>query len=160
MKGSVLITIGCLLGSALMAGLFFAFSVCIMKALAQLPASEGAAAMKTINVAILNPIFLIVFVGTAVASLIGVIFSLTHWQTPGAAYLLAGGLCYLIGTFLVTIIFSVPMNDALQAAAPGAEETARLWATYLSSWTAWNHVRTIGALAATTCFALALRSPI
>ena len=115
--------------------------------------------MKTINVVILNPIFLVVFLGTAAASAFCLIVSLTHWQTPNATYLLAGSLCYLIGIFLVTMVFNVPMNDALQAAAPGSEEEARLWATYLTNWTAWNHVRTIGGSAATLCFALALHLP-
>ena len=80
--------------------------------------------MKTINVVILNPIFLVVFLGTAAASAFCLIFSLTHWQTPNATYLLAGSFCYLIGIFLVTMVFNVPMNDALQAAAPGSEEEA------------------------------------
>jgi uncharacterized membrane protein len=37
------------LGSGLMAGLFFAFSVSVMKTLARLPSGEGIAAMQCIN---------------------------------------------------------------------------------------------------------------
>ena len=53
------------LGCGLMGGLFFAFSVAVMKALGRLPPAEGIAAMQSINVAILNPVFLTVFFGTA-----------------------------------------------------------------------------------------------
>src|SRR5262249_36312950 len=44
-----------------LAGLFFAFSVAVMQALARLPAAGGIAAMQSINIAILNPLFLSVF---------------------------------------------------------------------------------------------------
>jgi uncharacterized membrane protein len=53
------------LGCGLMAGLFFAFSVAVMKVLARLPSAEVIAAMQAINVAIINPVFLTVFFGTA-----------------------------------------------------------------------------------------------
>jgi uncharacterized membrane protein len=55
------------LGCGLMAGLFFAFSVSVMKALARLPSGAGMAAMQSINVAIINPVFLAAFFGTAAA---------------------------------------------------------------------------------------------
>src|SRR5690606_28980359 len=41
------------LGCALMAGLFFAFSVAVMRALGALPAAQGIAAMQSINAVIL-----------------------------------------------------------------------------------------------------------
>src|SRR5215510_625162 len=44
------------LGCGLIAGLFFAFSVAVMQALARLPAAGGIAAMQSINSAILNPL--------------------------------------------------------------------------------------------------------
>ena len=55
------ITLVAALGCGLMAGLFFAFSVSVMKALARLPSAEGIAAMHSINVAIINPVFLATF---------------------------------------------------------------------------------------------------
>ena len=55
------------LGCGLMAGLFFAFSVSVMKALARLSSAEGIAAMQSINVAIINPVFVAAFFGTAAA---------------------------------------------------------------------------------------------
>jgi uncharacterized membrane protein len=145
------------LGSGLIAGVFFAFSSFVMKALSRIPAAEGIAAMQSINVVVLNPVFLSVFVGTAAACLIAIVFAWLRWNQPGAGYLLAGGLLYLIGTFLVTVAFNVPRNDVLAAVAPVDPESAKLWAGYVSSWTAWNHVRTVAALAAAASFSLALR---
>ena len=111
------------LGCGLMAGLFFAFSVSVMKALARLPSAEGIAAMQSINVAIINPVFLAAFFGTAAACvLIIMIASLLRWHDPGAVYLLIGGAFYLIGTFLVTFVFNVPKNNALATVAPATRD--------------------------------------
>jgi uncharacterized membrane protein len=144
------------LGCGLMAGLFFAFSVSVMKALARLPSAEGIAAMQSINVAIINPVFLAVFLGTAVACLLVMIAALLRWHNPGAVYLLIGGALYLVGTFLVTLVFNVPKNNALASVAPADPESASLWTDYLSKWTAWNHVRAAAALAAAASLTIAL----
>jgi uncharacterized membrane protein len=58
------------LGCGLMAGVFFAFSCFVMAALARLPVPQGLAAMQSINVRVLNPLFLGVFMGTAAACLV------------------------------------------------------------------------------------------
>ena len=137
------------LGCALMAGLFFAFSVAVMGALARIQPPEGMAAMQSINRVILNPLFLIVFLGTAAVCLLVVLGSLWRWHEAGAACLVAGGLLYLVGTFLVTMLFNVPLNNALDTATPSSADGARLWARYLSTWTPWNHVRTVTSFAAT-----------
>ncbi len=46
------------LGSELIAGVFFAFSTFVMKALAQQPAAQGIATMQTINITVINPWFM------------------------------------------------------------------------------------------------------
>ena len=150
------ITLVAALGCGLMAGLFFAFSVSVMKALARLPSAEGIAAMQSINVAIINPVFLAAFFGTAAACVLIMIVSLLRWHDPGAVYLLIGGAFYLVGTFLVTLVFNVPKNNALASVAPTDPEGASLWIDYLSKWTAWNHVRAAASLAAATSLTIAL----
>lgn len=138
------------LGSGLIAGAFFAFSTFVMAALARLPAAHGIAAMQSINLVVINPWFLGVFVGTAAAC------ALLAWQEPGAMLLLAGALLYFAGTFLATMFFNVPLNDALAAVAPDSSEGASLWSRYLITWMNWNHVRTIAALAASAALTTAL----
>jgi uncharacterized membrane protein len=144
------------LGCGLMAGFFFAFSACVMKALARLPPEQGIAAMQSINVAVINPVFLSAFLGTAAACVLLAISALVRWHRPGGVYLLAGSLLYLVGTLLVTLVFNVPRNNALAASAPASADGAILWAGYLTSWTAWNHVRTAAALAAAAALTVAL----
>lgn len=50
----------------------------------------------------------------------------------------------------------VPLNDALAIAKPDNTDGASLWASYLTNWTIWNHVRTIAALAAAALLTIAL----
>lgn len=69
--------------------------------------------------------------------------------------MLAGGVLYLAGTILVTMRFNVPRNEALKRVAPTSGEGAALWAGYLVTWTAWNHVRAAAAFLASACFGLA-----
>ena len=146
------------IGAGLNAGLFFIFSVCIMASLARLPAEQGIAAMQAINVVILNPWFLLVFMGTAVLSLILVAGGFIHGG-PARFYLIAGGLLFLAGVILVTMIVNVPMNNALEALQPGSDEAARLWAsTTLVDWVWWNHVRTLSSIGALGCFVMAFRT--
>ena len=144
------------IGCGLVAGVFFAFSAFIMKALARVPPAHGISAMQSINVAVINPWFLVPFLGTALGCVVLAVRSFSAWQTPGDGYRLAGSLLYLVGTILVTFVFNVPRNDALAAADPASADGARLWSGYVTRWTTWNHVRTFAALAAAVSFTLAL----
>jgi uncharacterized membrane protein len=145
------------LGCGLIGGVFFAFSTFVMKALAQQPTAEGIATMQSINITVINPWFMTAFVGTAVACIILAISSLSKWHQPSAVYLLVGSILYVFGTFGVTMIFNVPLNNALAIARADSPEGANLWANYLTDWTFWNYVRTTAALAATALLAIALR---
>jgi len=144
------------LGSGLVAGVFFAFSSFVMKALAKLPPAQGIAAMQSINVVVINPLFMSVLFGTAAGCLAIAIQSGLRWNEPGAAWRLASALIYLVGVIGVTIVCNVPRNDALATLDPTAPDSARLWAEYVSSWVAWNHVRTIGSLLAAAGFVWAM----
>ena len=144
------------LGSGLVAGVFFAFSTFVMGALGRLPAAHGIAAMQSINVVVINPLFLGAFLGTAALCALLVAVAMVTWQQPGAMLLLVGALLYFVGTFLVTMFFNVPLNDTLAAVAPDSSDGASLWARYLSTWTNWNQVRTIAAFAASAVLTIAL----
>jgi uncharacterized membrane protein len=144
------------LGSALIAGAFFAFSSFVLAALARLPAPAGIAAMQSIIAAIKTPFFLAVFFGTAaLAALLGIAAPL-RWSEPGALHLLIGSLLYLNGPFGVTLFKNLPLNNKLAAMKPESKESARFWDEFRAAWGLWNHVRWIGALGASAAFILAL----
>lgn len=147
------------LGCGLIAGVFFAFSTFVMKALARIEPTQGIVAMQSINITVINPLFMGAFLGTAVACIFLVISTLFRWHQPGVPYLLIGSLLYVVGTVGVTIVFNVPLNDALANVEPSSTEGASLWVSYLNNWTFWNHIRSAAALAASASFTIALRYP-
>jgi uncharacterized membrane protein len=139
-------------GAGTVGGVFFAFSVFVMRALAQLPAAQGVAAMQRINVVVLRPAFLGVFIGT-VALLLGAA-ALSRFN-PWAV---AAALLYAIGSFGVTMAFNVPRNNRLAALPAESPQAAAYWPQYVREWLLWNHVRTAASLAASACSAVALSS--
>ncbi|HUU67334.1 MAG TPA: anthrone oxygenase family protein [Methyloceanibacter sp.] len=150
------VTLLAALGTGLLAGNFFAFSAYLMRALTGLSAERGIVAMQAITAAIKSIPFLILFFGTAV--LCAVLFStaILAWGKPDAYYRLAGTLFFLLGTFPVTMMANRPLNNRLAIASPDTQEGRELWKRIQSSWAAWNHVRTVTALAACALLILAL----
>lgn len=144
------------ISSALSAGIFFAFSTFVMRALALQPSASGIATMQSINITVFNPWFYSAFFGPAVACVLLAVTALRNWEQPGAIYLLVGSLLYLIGTLGVTGLGNVPLNDALAIMPPSSAEGAKLWSQYLTDWTFWNHVRTAAAFLAAAMFTFSL----
>ena len=145
-----------LLGSALVGGVFFAFSSFVMKALARVPSSEGIAAMQSINIIVINPSFLGAFLGTALLSLGVVVLALVSRSHPSTMFLLGGAIFYFAGTFLVTMFGNVPLNDQLAAVSVTNRAARDVWEHYLDRWTMWNHVRTASAMLAALMYSLGL----
>ncbi|MFC3094501.1 DUF1772 domain-containing protein [Alteromonas sediminis] len=117
-----------------MIGMYGIFSNTIIKALTA--TSKGAAAMVEINQVILNPLFKVIFFGSALSALYFFIF-----KEGGLA---VAGILFFVGTFMVTVVKNVPMNNRLKAASEqGDLET--YWEEYASQWNRWNHVRTLSA---------------
>jgi uncharacterized membrane protein len=144
-----------IIGCAVIAGVFFAFSTFIMNALSRLPPAQGIAAMQSINITAINPLFMTTLFGTAAACIWLAISALPKLPQTDAVYLLVGSLLYLVGAIGVTIAFNIPLNDALAKVVPESNEGTNLWTRYLTEWTFWNHIRTLAAISAAIILLLA-----
>jgi uncharacterized membrane protein len=144
------------IGSGLVAGIFFAFSTFVMAALGRILAEQGIAAMQSISITVLNPAFFIAFLGTGAVCLALVAGSYVWWGEASGKLVLAASLIYLVGCIGVTMVCNVPLNYALAAAQPNTPEATTLWSRYLSTWTAWNHLRTVAPLLSAILFMAAL----
>ncbi|EHR62401.1 anthrone oxygenase family protein [Saccharomonospora cyanea] len=153
-----LLTVGAALGSGVVAGVLFAFSSFVMRALSTLPADTGIAAMRAINTAALKPAFLSVFGGTAVLAPSPLVLSLVG-DGDSVGSLAVGCVLYVAGTVGITRIAHLPRNWALDNVPDGPEAT-RLWARYLKEWTRWNHVRTATSAAASIVFTVSAVSAL
>ena len=152
---SILLWIGAI-GSGLIAGVFFAFSTFVMTSLARIPAAQGIAAMQSINATILGSLFMPVFLATTFAGVVLIGAALLHWGEPASAAMLAAGSVYVVGMFVCTIVFNVPLNDALASVDAASPTAADVWARYLKEWTLWNHVRTAASVIACGLFIAAI----
>jgi uncharacterized membrane protein len=146
------------IGCGLLAGLYFAFSTFIMTSLSRIGPAAGIATMNAINVDIVRSLFMPLYFGTTFTSGVLAIVGLLRWGEPGSLALLAGGAIYVAGMFVVTMLFNVPLNNALAAVDPASSEGATTWARYLENWTMWNHLRTVACTVATILFIAALGS--
>jgi uncharacterized membrane protein len=140
------------IGCGVMAGLYFAFSAFVMSALGRAGPAVGIAAMNSINVVILRSLFMPLFWGTTLASAALAVIALFNWNDAAAAAMFAGGAVYVLGMFVCTIAFNVPLNNALQAVDAGSDTALPVWQRYLTQWTCWNHVRTVACVVACALF--------
>ena len=143
-------------GAGLFTGLLFAFSNFVMKALADLPSDKGMFAMQRINEKIINPIFLVIFLGTPILCSVTAVNAGMRINDPGSLPLFVGALAYLIGPFGVTMLFNVPLNNLLARATKS--DSRAIWPMYQKKWQRWNHVRTYIGVASIVLMATGLGS--
>jgi len=141
-------TLAAALGCGLVGGLCFTFSTAVMPAFDDLAPSAAIAAMQSINRSIVNPVFLLALLGTALACVALVVWSVRAWGQPGARLVLAGAALYLAGMMVVTIAGNIPLNDTLDGVRAGSASAAQDWSDFSGPWTLLNHVRTAATLAA------------
>lgn len=139
-------------GAALVGGVFFGFSSFVMAGLGRIAPEQGATAMNSINVTVINPGFMLALFGTGLLCLIAGAMAFGTLGTLDGKLILAAALLYVVGCDGVTMALNVPLNNALAAAPAGTPEAAALWTRYLRDWTFWNSVRTAASLAASVLF--------
>lgn len=139
--------------AGLSAGLFFAFAYAVMPGLARAGDRTLVTAMQAVNVTILNPMFLVVYLGPVVFGTATVVALLGDEQGDVLGWAIAGVAISLIGVIVVTAAFNIPLNNALDAS--GDTDHAATRQAFESPWNRYNALRTIASTAAFGCFAWA-----
>lgn len=138
--------------NAIVAGVFLTFSDFVMKSLSAAPPATGVQTMQLINRRVYKSVFLVLLLGMAPVSVALALLGLPTLPQAASHWLILGAMLYVIGVLAVTMVCNVPMNKQLDRMVNGAADTNRYWATYLSRWTLWNHLRTAASGAAAVCF--------
>ncbi|MEM7122786.1 MAG: anthrone oxygenase family protein [Pseudomonadota bacterium] len=140
----------------LVSGVFLTFSDFVMRSLNGAHTPAGVEVMQIINREVYRSVFMVLLIGMAVLSPLLIVLAYIGANGPALTWMTLGGAIYLIGVFMVTIVFNVPMNKRLDKELYAAAEAARYWtSTYWPRWTSWNHVRTAGAALAAACYLIA-----
>ncbi|UGU16795.1 DUF1772 domain-containing protein [Sinomicrobium kalidii] len=133
--------------AALMAGLFYTFSVAVNRGLGRLGDREFVMTMQHINSEILNPFFYLGFFG---APLLLLLAAFMHSEGGGTSFvlLLVATVLYFTGVFGVTVAKNVPMNNKLAELTPetaSEEEISGARMAFEKPWLRWNHIRTVAS---------------
>ena len=131
--------------TGLSAGLFFAWSFSVTPGLARIHDAAYIVAMQSMNRAILNPSFFLVFMGPLVLLPLSTYLSYNGLGSLRFWLLAAATAAYVIGVFGITMVGNVPMNEALDAfnadaATPGQVAARR--AAFEGRWVFLNNIRT------------------
>ncbi|MDR2234865.1 MAG: DUF1772 domain-containing protein [Chryseobacterium sp.] len=130
--------------TALIAGLFYAYSCSVVLGLGKLSDAEYLKSMQNINREILNPVFFLSFMGTAI--LLPVTTFLFRGQQPAFIFLLLASVAYLIGVFGVTVAGNVPLNnllDQFDISGSSAEAIKKMRENFEGRWNFLNHIRAV-----------------
>ncbi len=132
-----------LLLTGAVAGVFFAYSVSVMIGLDAIKPEHAITAMRSINVKIQNPAFLLAFLLAPVAAAAtGFLLLVLGQRNAGILFFLAAA-AYILGALGPSFAVNIPMNDALDSVKVPAGGAARIWSDYSARWTLWNTVRTV-----------------
>jgi uncharacterized membrane protein len=159
MNFSNILLIATAVTTALIAGLFYAYSCSVNPGLGKLPDAGYLAAMQAINKAIINPLFMFSFLGTV---LLLPLSSYLQYGTPRFWFLVAAAGCYVFGTFCVTMFGNVPLNNTLEVLnleGSSAEALATARARFEKPWNALHTIRTLASFVSLVLVILACLAP-
>ncbi|HET7665923.1 MAG TPA: anthrone oxygenase family protein [Mycobacterium sp.] len=134
------------LASAAAGGTMFVFSTFVMRGLNRTGPIEAITAMRGLNAeANANPAFLLGYFGAMILALVVGVIAVVQLDRPGSWWVLIGAVFGVLGA-VITMVFNVPLNNHLDTVNPDGlaiADAAREWQAYFSTWTAWNHARTV-----------------
>lgn len=140
--------------SGLIAGLLFSYQISVNNGLRALSDSEYVKAMQSINVVIVNPVFVICFIGLVFLFPISSYFLFKEGTTQLFYLMLGACLVYLTGVICVTFFGNIPLNNQLAGfdivnALP--DEVAAMRKAFENKWNQFHLIRTVAAIVAFVC---------
>lgn len=124
-------------------GVYFTYGNSVVPGLDNADPEKAVEAMRRMNIAIINPVFLATFIGPVVtAAATG--FLLLGIDEDTSAYLsLAAAAVYLVGCLIITGRINIPLNNALENST--STDWKQRWADFSPRWQRWNTVRTLSS---------------
>lgn len=143
-----IILLGAVILTGLSAGLFYAWSVSVIPGTRRIPDLTYLETMQSINRAILNPAFFLIFFGSVLLLGISGIYEYNANKLV-FGFIVSAAITYLVGTFGVTAFGNVPLNnqlDAIRTADLGIDKMAEFREFYETKWNRLHTMRTLFAV--------------
>lgn len=141
----------------LIAGVLGSFAVAVMPALRGASDRTFVETMHRVNVSILNPPFLLTFMGGIVLSGAAAVLYWIDDRRGPVPWVVAGFVLYLV-VLVITGAVNVPLNNELDAAGDPRHiaDLAAVRERFEDRWVLWNAIRSAINVGACTCLAIAL----
>jgi len=120
-------------------GLFFTFSNSVLPGLDAIEPEQAVRAMRSINIKIVNPLFMLHFLVSLIVGAATGFLLLSQSETTPAIFFFAATGAYLV-VFLITGSQNIPLNNALEKNT--STDYRQVWAEFSPRWLRLNHVRT------------------
>lgn len=146
---SDVVLVAALVAAGLLAGLFYAYACSVLPGLARGDDRTFVEAMRGINVAIVNPVFMLTFLGAPLLSFVAVFL---HRGSPALPWVIAG-LVFLLATLVITGTLNIPLNNALDSSG---DDYAAARAQFETAWIRWNVLRALTSTAGFGCLIAAV----
>ncbi|MEU7766271.1 anthrone oxygenase family protein [Nocardia sp. NPDC049190] len=132
------------LATGLIAGLFYGYANSVLPALGRADDRVMIDVMQKINVVIINPWFMIGFLGAVGGTIVAAALHLGKEHRSTLIWI-GVGLVLNVVAFAVTSGWNVPLNDQLAAAGDPASiaDLTTVRADFESAWVRWNIVRAV-----------------
>ena len=134
------------LWSAIVGGVFSAFSEFIMAGLLRASPKGGIESMQAINKTVIPTQFVAGIFIISIAATMFAFHAYSHFEGIAQIQLIAAAVVYVTSVFLMTLFGNVPMNNKLESLDPVSDEAAAYWRIYGRRWTRLNHFRSIGSI--------------
>lgn len=134
--------------SSLVAGFLFSYAIVIMPGIKQLNDRDFIRAFQVTDRIIQNnqPLFILVWVGSALALIASAILGIWRLQGVDLLLLASAALAYILAVQLSTIVINLPLNNKLQSIDVDTMSETDLKAArneFEPRWNTSNNVRTI-----------------
>lgn len=128
------------LATGLITGVFYAYAISVMPAFARMDDRVVIDAMQKVNIAIINPAFMVGFLGTVGFTLLAAIL---HLGCRPTLWWIGIALVLNLVAFGITAGCNVPLNDQLAAVGDPAAlpDPGAVRAAFEPGWVRWNIVR-------------------
>jgi len=128
---STVVLVAALVAAGLIAGLFYAYACSVMPGIGRGDDKTFVEAMRGINVAIVNPVFMLTFLGAPLLA------GVAMFLNPGPRPWVIAGFVFLAAMIVITGVVNIPLNNALDQ----GDDYAAVRAAFETVWVRWNVVR-------------------
>ncbi len=146
LRSPVLLTAS--LACGLQAGTYYTWASGVMPGLARVDDRTFVHAMQQMNIAIVNPVFLLTFMGAPLLAAAAIATT----DGAGRKWAIVGG-AFALATVVITVAGNIPLNNAIDAAGPidKIADLGAVRAAFESDWVRLNIARAVTSAASLGC---------